>query len=50
MQEICSSGSVRGGGGNAPTYSAPRVLADCELARPITEDDGAVEGLCWWSA
>ncbi|MFD2054874.1 hypothetical protein ACFSQT_17885 [Mesorhizobium calcicola] len=25
---------------------APRVLADCELARPITEDDGAVEGLC----
>lgn len=24
---------------------APRVLADRELARPITEDDGAVEGL-----
>ena len=24
MREICTSGSVRGGGGNVPTYSAER--------------------------
>ena len=26
MREICTSGSVRGGGGNVPTYSARRLL------------------------
>jgi hypothetical protein len=25
MREICTSGSVRGGGGNVPTYSAARI-------------------------
>ena len=28
MREICTSGSVRGGDGNIPAYSAQRVLAD----------------------
>ena len=40
MQEICSSGSVRGGGGNVPTYSAQGVMADRELAGIITDQHG----------
>ena len=39
MREICSSGSVRGGGGNVPTYSAQGVLADVELAGIVADDD-----------
>src|SRR5690606_35315397 len=32
MREICSSGSVRGGDGNVPTYSAQSMIANPELA------------------
>ncbi len=38
MREICSSGSVRGGGGNAPTYSAQRMGADAELSGIVGYD------------
>src|SRR6516165_11332291 len=31
MREICTSGSVRGGGGNVPTYSAVLPLERCEI-------------------
>ncbi len=31
MREICSSGSVRGGDGNVPTYSAQRMGANPKL-------------------
>src|SRR5690606_11912424 len=39
MREICSSGSVRGGDGNVPTYSAKRVIADPELAGIVRDND-----------
>ena len=32
MREICTSGSVRGGGGNVPTYSAQSM---CRVAGPV---------------
>src|SRR6516162_8127900 len=31
MREICTSGSVRGGGGNVPTYSAVLRFERCEM-------------------
>jgi len=31
MREICTSGSVRGGGGNAPTYSASLLPDRCQV-------------------
>jgi hypothetical protein len=37
MREICTSGSVRGGGGNAPTYSA---FDPPQLAQAADEGDG----------
>jgi hypothetical protein len=38
MREICSSGSVRGGGGDVPTYSAQSMAADPRLrARECTK-------------
>jgi len=43
MREIRSSGSVRGGGGNVPTYSAAGVVADGELSRSVADDHGVVE-------
>ena len=43
MREICTSGSVRGGDGNIPTYSAQRVLADVELPGVVADDDGLVQ-------
>src|SRR5690606_14842112 len=39
MREICSSGSVRGGDGNVPTYSAKRMIADPELAGIVGDND-----------
>lgn len=38
MREICSSGSVRGGGDSAPTYSAQRMGADAELSGIVGYD------------
>jgi hypothetical protein len=38
MREICTSGSVRGGGGNVPTYSA-LLLAE---RRQVTEEGTSV--------
>ena len=38
MREICTSGSVRGGDGNIPTYSAQCVLAEAELAGIVADD------------
>ncbi len=38
MPENRSSGSVRGRGVTAPTYSAQRVIANAELARTIEDD------------
>jgi len=35
MREICSSGTVRGGDGNVPTYSAPRPTAGGEFGDAI---------------
>ena len=32
MREICTSGSVRGGGDNAPTYSAPLLAERHQVA------------------
>ena len=47
MREICTSGSVRGGGGNVPTYSAESVLADVELPGVITDHHSlAQEPMC----
>ena len=40
MREICTSGSVRGGDGNIPAYSAQRVLADRELTGIVAQDYG----------
>jgi len=31
MREICTSGSVRGGDGNIPTYSAFNVVGWCQI-------------------
>ena len=39
MREICSSGSVRGGDGNVPTYSAQSMIADPELAGIVGDND-----------
>ena len=33
MREICTSGSVRGGGGNVPTYSALLRSQRCQVAQ-----------------
>lgn len=33
MREICTSGSVRGGGDNVPTYSAALLANRCEVAK-----------------
>jgi len=33
MREICTSGSVRGGGGNAPTYSAALLADRCQVTQ-----------------
>ena len=41
MREICTSGSVRGGDGNIPTYSAQGMFADGELAGVIADDHRA---------
>lgn len=38
MREIRSSGSVRGGDGNVPTYSAQRMGADAELSGIVGHD------------
>ena len=38
MREICSSGTVRGGVGDVPTYSAERVSTDIELASIIADN------------
>jgi hypothetical protein len=38
MREICTSGSVRGGGGNVPTYSA-LLLAE---RRQVTQEGASV--------
>src|SRR5690349_1430698 len=38
MREICTSGSVRGGDGNIPAYSAQRMAPDQELTRIIAND------------
>jgi len=40
MREIRSSGTVRGGDGDVPTYSAQGVPANIELAGIIADDDG----------
>jgi hypothetical protein len=45
MREICTSGSVRGGGGNVPTYSAQRVLSDVELPGVIAQHHRVAEKL-----
>src|SRR3954465_15908028 len=38
MREICTSGSVRGGDGNIPAYSAQRMASHQELARIVADD------------
>ena len=38
MREICTFGSVRGGGGNIPAYSAQGVLENVELASLIGDN------------
>ena len=38
MREICSSGSVRGGDGNVPTYSAQRVCTNPKLPGIVGDD------------
>src|SRR5690349_24659592 len=43
MQEICTFGSVRGGGGNIPAYSAQAVAEHVELAGAIADDDRVLE-------
>ena len=43
MREICTSGSVRGGGGNVPTYSAQCVLTNRELSGIITQHHGIAQ-------
>ena len=43
MREICTFGSVRGGGGNIPAYSAQGVLENVELAGLIGDDHGVGE-------
>jgi hypothetical protein len=43
MREICTFGSVRGGGGNIPAYSAQAVAEHVELTGPIADDDGVLE-------
>jgi hypothetical protein len=43
MREIRSTGSVRGGGGNVPTYSAAGVVADRELSRTVADDHGVID-------
>jgi len=45
MREICSSGSVRGGGGNIPTYSAQRVPADVKLPGVIAQNHRVAQKL-----
>ena len=40
MREICTFGSVRGGGGNIPAYSAQGVLENVELTGIIGDDHG----------
>ena len=40
MREICTFGSVRGGGGNIPAYSAQAVTEHVELTGPIADDNG----------
>ena len=48
MREICTSGSVRGGGGNVPTYSAAPLPDGSEMAQERTSvgemSHGAEEG------
>ena len=48
MREICTSGSVRGGGGNIPTYSAQCVRSDVELAGIVADDDGLEQQAVRW--
>ena len=43
MREICTFGSVRGGGGNIPAYSAQGVAEHIELAGLIADDHGVLE-------
>src|SRR4051812_33238424 len=43
MREICTFGSVRGGGGNIPAYSAQAVTEHVELAGAIADDNGVLE-------
>src|SRR5215203_4196191 len=43
MREICTFGSVRGGGGNIPAYSAQGVAQHVELTGPVADDDGVRE-------
>ena len=43
MREICTFGSVRGGGGNIPAYSAQGVAPDLELAGIVAHDHGVGE-------
>jgi len=38
MREICSSGSVSGGDGNVPTYSAQRMGTDAKLPGVVGDD------------
>jgi len=38
MREICSSGSVRGGDGNVPTYSAQRMCTNPKLPGIVGDD------------
>ena len=40
MREICTFGSVRGGGGNIPAYSAQGVVIDRELPGVVGQDHG----------
>src|SRR3954452_24437474 len=37
MREICTSGSVRGGDGNIPAYSAQRMAPHQELTRVVAD-------------
>jgi hypothetical protein len=43
MRETRSSGSVRGGDGNVPTYSAQGVRTDVELAGVVADNDRLVQ-------
>ena len=43
MREICTFGSVRGGGGNIPAYSAQAVAEHVELAGVVGDDGGVAQ-------